>query len=124
MFFTLGETDDAVVKALKREFFSCIGTERVIQKAMIALTDDYGCMVKVDTSSKNVKNMVFRYKAKDRGQYKIGSQSFRDYIFKHHDKAEKSKQGVPSDGKVNKNSKTRIRVYKDKGKKAYIDKYV
>jgi len=59
MFFCLGETDDAVVKALKREFFSCLGTEKQVQKIMMVLTDDFGCMVKVGTSSKAVKDTVF-----------------------------------------------------------------
>ena len=81
MFFSMGETDDAVVKKLKEEFFSILGSVKTVQRIMNVLTDDYGTVVKVDTSSKNVKEMIYRYKAKDRGQYQVGSKAFRDYIF-------------------------------------------
>jgi hypothetical protein len=121
MFFTLGETDDAVVKALKREFFSCIGTEKVVQKVMTVLTDDFGCMVKVDTSSKAVKDMVFRYKAKNRGHYTVGSHEFRCWVIRHTLTQRERNRRDGIDVADMKKGQIRVRVH-DKTGKIYLDK--
>ena len=122
MFFTLGEDDDAVVKNLKREFFSCLGTERQVRSAMQTLTDNHGCMVKVDSSSKDVKDMVFRYKARDRGQYQCGSNVFRTWVIRH--TLTPREQLLRSGGAVkavkNPKKSTRVRVH-DKTGRVYID---
>jgi hypothetical protein len=121
MFFTLGETDDAVIKALKREFFSCLGTEKTVQKIMMVLTDDYGCMAKVDTSSKAIKDMVFRYKAKDRGQYQIGSKEFRNWVMRHTLTSREIDQRSFQETNKQKKGQVHVKVH-DKTGRVYINK--
>ncbi len=122
MFFTMGETDDAVVRALKTDFFSCIGTDKVVQKTLVALTNNYGCVVKVDTSSKNVRKMVFRFKAVEREHYTVGSTKFRNWIFDHtKTEAERLQEEENEAAMATAPKGTRIRVTNKKGK-VYIDK--
>lgn len=71
---------------LYRNYFSILGSFEVFQRVLAHCTNDYECLVLDNTTtSNNPEDCVFYYKAKQRGDFKAGSEQFWAWHYLHFD---------------------------------------
>lgn len=78
----LAQTEEAVMKTLRTEYLSAIGTLSEVTRVVDVLTEDKGALIYVNgTTTSALKDRVFKYRARHKN-YVMGHPKWREMCFK------------------------------------------
>lgn len=101
--FVFNDIDRNSRKRLYENFFGIFPSQSAFDKVMDVCTEDYRCLVLHRRSPSNkIEDRVFWYKARDRGNFRVGSPAFWKYhmINFDPDASEDSESLVPVNSKT------------------------